>query len=149
MKAKIYNYDMLLAGATGQDFKVPKGIGIEMMRYANGKLINLAELDIIYVEQTNGAFLLHAMQVPNSQAVTMQYKDRKKLYNDNGVIKLKTDDEIFNENIEQYRKSRYPDIGDQLDAILEYFDTNKNNKKDKLDEIIAKWKKVKEKFKKK
>ena len=90
-------------------------------------------------------FLLHAIEVPYSQLVEMVYKDRKKLWNDNGIYKIKTDKQIQTELNLSYRRSHYPQISDQMDILLRYFET-KDDLTDDLQKLIDDWKSVKETF---
>lgn len=128
--------------------RIPRDIGIERLRWNGEKLIDLASLRKIWVEYRNGAFILHAIQVPGSQLVPMLFRDRKRLINDNGVYRVKSEEEEHNEKVLAYRKSHYPSTGDQLDAILKWIDTLPGNKPSELQEIIEKWKSVKEEYNK-
>ena len=74
--------------------KLPKGVGLERLRWDGTKVVDLADLDEIWVEHKNGAFILHAVEVPGSQLVKMHYRDRKRLTMDKGKIRLLTDEEL-------------------------------------------------------
>lgn len=124
---------------------IPAGVGLERLRWTGKALVDLADLDEIWCEHKNGAFLLHAIEVPYSQLVKMSYKDRKKLWNDNGVYKIKSDAQVRGELNLQYRKSHYPNVGDQLDAILKYLE-NKTDLPDELQNIINLWQATKTKY---
>jgi len=75
----------------------PRDYGIECLRFDGRKLINLNDLDEIWVEQVNGQFILHCKKVGNSQLVQMTYNQRKHLKNDNGTFRIKTQDELLEE----------------------------------------------------
>ncbi len=74
--------------------EIPRGIGLERIRVVGGRVIDLLTLNEFWVENDNGVWILHAMQVPGSQLVVMSYADRKNLYDDKGTFKVKTAQEI-------------------------------------------------------
>lgn len=86
--------------------KLPKGVGLERLRWDGERVVDLADLAQIWVEERNGAFVLHAVEVQNAQKVTMTYADRKRLVQDAGLIRLKTKEEIEFETQEQELKSK-------------------------------------------
>lgn len=102
---------------------LPGGAGFELVRWNGTELIDLSTLSAIYVVYINGVFELHCIQVPNSQLVQMRYKDRKKLWNDNGVYKIKSDEQKQKEINLQYRRSHYPLLSDQMGEIIKYLAT--------------------------
>lgn len=124
---------------------IPAGVGLERLRWTGKALVDLSGLDKIYVEHVNGGFLLHAIKVPYSQLVKMTYRDRKKLWNDNGVFKIKSDAQIQTELNLQYRKSHYPKISDQIGALMKYMAT-KDDLPNELKEIIDEIDNVKNKY---
>ena len=148
MKIMIYNHDMIKKissiGSVTVD-SLPKGVGLERLRWNGKEIIDLTELTSIWIEYISGMFRLHCIKVPNSQLVKMQYKDRKKLWNDNGVYKIKTDEQIQTELNLQYRRSHYLQISDQMDILLKYLET-KTDLTDELQDLINHWKSVKEKY---
>jgi len=73
---------------------LPRGIGLERLRWDGSKVVDLADLDKIWVEHKNEAFILHAIEVPGSQLVKMTYKDRKRLTVEDGKIRLLTAEEM-------------------------------------------------------
>jgi len=85
--------------------KLPKGIGLERLRWDGSKVVDLAGLDEIWVECKNGAFILHAIEVPGSQLVRMTYKDRKRLTIEDGKIRLLTTGEIAEKQAEEKGKA--------------------------------------------
>ena len=117
--------------------KIPKGSSISEMYWTGNILVNLSKQNSFYVEYINGGFKLHAIQVSNSQLVTMNYKDKKKLYNDDGVYKIKSDDQIQTELNLEYRRSHYPKISDQIGEIMKYLAT-KDDLPDELQELVDK-----------
>ncbi len=60
---------------------VPKGVGWERLRFDHriNKVVDLMDLDVIYVRFKSGDFELHAVPVKGSQPVTMRYHERHKL----------------------------------------------------------------------
>ena len=148
MKVKIHNYDMILKISIDGGVEigsVPKGVGLERMRWTGSKLVDLINLDVIWVEFINGLFRLHSIETPYSQLVEMQYKDRKKLWNDNGTYKIKSDDQIKTETNLEYRRSHYPLISDQIGEIMKYLAT-KDDLPDELQELVDKIDTVKDTY---
>lgn len=80
------------------DVVMPRGIGEDRIRVVNGKAIDLATLSQMWVERINGVWILHAKEYPGCQLVNMTWRDRKKLISDNGVYRIKTQQEIDDEN---------------------------------------------------
>jgi len=70
---------------------VPK-VGLERQRFDGTEMVDLINLDEMWVRHKGGdAFELHAVQVPNSQLVQMNYLDRKWLTkDDDGIIRVLT-----------------------------------------------------------
>jgi hypothetical protein len=60
---------------------VPRGVGWERLRYDHriNKVVDLMDLDVIYVRYKSGDFELHAVPVSNSQPISMRYHERHKL----------------------------------------------------------------------
>ena len=60
---------------------VPKGVGWERLRFDHriDKVVDLMDLDEIYVRYKSGDFELHAVPVKGSQPVSMRYHERHKL----------------------------------------------------------------------
>ncbi|MBW2024363.1 MAG: hypothetical protein JRH08_00750 [Deltaproteobacteria bacterium] len=86
--------------------RLPKGVGLERLRWDGSKIVDLADLDKIWVECRNGVFILHAVEVPGSQLVKMKYADRKRLTKDGDKIRLKTAAEIEAEAKEEELKAK-------------------------------------------
>lgn len=148
MKVTIRNYDIInkINAPNGIEIGlIPKGIGIERVRWNGNELIDLFKLDDIWVELINGVFILHCIEVPYSQLIKMKYKDRKKLWNDNGVYKIKTKEHAKKELNFKYRKSHYPAISDQMGAVIKYLST-KDDLPEELQKIIDDIEAVKGKY---
>jgi hypothetical protein len=73
---------------------LPKGVGLERLRWDGSKVVDLAALEGMWVRHRNGTFSLHAVSVPGSQWVSMMYRERNRLYVNAGVIALKTEQEM-------------------------------------------------------
>lgn len=72
-----------------------KPIGLERLRFDGEWIVDLADLTEIWVKHIGeDYFELHAIEVPGSQLVGMHYRDRIKLTIDEGIIRLKTDEEL-------------------------------------------------------
>ena len=83
---------------------IPLGIDIRRLRWTGASLIDLNDLTEIWVEYKGGAFILHAIEVPGSQLVTMTYANRKDLKLDVNTIRLKTSDERYNESLISFQE---------------------------------------------
>jgi len=73
---------------------LPKGIGLERLRFNGTQIVDLADLSSIWIENQGGVFILHAIEVEESQQVEMTYNDRKRLMNANDGIRLRTLEEM-------------------------------------------------------
>lgn len=94
MKA-ILNSDIIIAltiSDKGTEIgTLPKGVGLERLRFDGAKVVDLATLSEIWIKMSaGGALELHCIDVGNCQLVTMAYSDRAILTNDNGTYRLKT-----------------------------------------------------------
>ena len=78
----------------------PPGVGLERLRWDGQRVVDLADLEEIWVEPVpGGGFLLHAVEVPGLHKVAMRYTDRRRLVlDDRGVPRLKTEQEQFAED---------------------------------------------------
>jgi len=74
-----------------------KGVGQERLRFDGKAIVDLDDLMEIWVEKKSGIFILHAIEVPGAQLVAMTYADRKRLVDDAGTFRLKTQAEIDQE----------------------------------------------------
>lgn len=93
--------------------KLPKGVGLERLRFDGEKVVDLSEAKEIWVRPKGGTFFeLHAVEVSGSQKINMSYRDRRKLILDKGQVKLLTEEEhkakqiLENDDIEDNRKLR-------------------------------------------
>ena len=139
IKMKIFDYDRLRITSDSEYGTIPKGRGIETYRWDGNKLIDLLTLNEFYVDNK---FILHSIEVPYSQLVSMDYNDRQKLWNDNGTYKIKTDEQIITEKNMEFRVGHYPKISDQIAAIMKYLAT-KNDLPDELQSLVNKIEAVK------
>ena len=145
MKVSIRNHDMINKINVPNGIEVgsiPRGVGLERMRWNGIRLIDLITLDAFHVDSK---FILHCIPVPGSQLVEMRYRSRKRLWNDNGVYKIKTPLQIKRELNLQYRRSHYPAIRNQMGAIIKYLATQPNLPEE-LQQIIDNIEAVKEKY---
>ena len=111
MKALLVNDIIIRIVQTGgvEIGAIPKGVGLERLRFDGTQVIDLADLNQIWVEQKNNQFVLHVVDTGNCQLVTMTHADRKNLVNDGGTYRLKTETELLEEGIAQrnlLRKNR-------------------------------------------
>jgi hypothetical protein len=87
--------DMIVSfGGDTEIGALPKGIGLERLRWDGQKLVDLDKVSEIWVRSIRGVFELHAVEVPGSQLVAMRYQDRKRLYVEGGLIRLRTVEEM-------------------------------------------------------
>jgi len=105
-----------------------KGVGLERLRFDGQKIVDLADLTTIWVEQVTPVFFIcHAIEVPGAQEVAMTYQDRKNLMMDNGTIRLKTPAEITAEREAEkkamiknrLRQGFKRDVGDPEDSLAD------------------------------
>lgn len=77
-------------------------VGLERLRWDGSNIIDLADLEEIWVRPLSPGFELHVIQVSNSQLVSMYYKDRKNLAIKDNIVRVLTVQEIEqNERIAQ------------------------------------------------
>jgi len=135
-----------IGGGDTEIGRVPRDTGLDQLRWDGSKLINLADLKEMYVEPNT--HILHILPIPGAQLISMNWSDRRNLIDDNGAVRVKTQAEIDKPKKEEYkakRKQAYPEIGDQLDAILTYLNTLDCLPKE-LQDVIDKTIQVKETF---
>lgn len=76
-----------------------KNVGLERLRFDGEKVVDLADLTEMWVRKLpSGVFELHAVRVDNSQKVSMTYDQRKYLKSNSSKIRLKTQEEVDNDN---------------------------------------------------
>ena len=89
---------------------------LDRLRYDGLQLVDLATMSAIWVEPIGKYFQLHAVQVPNSQLVAMQYRERVYLTRDpDGTIRLTTQQE--RDDMERIAAVRL--LKDQLHGTLQ------------------------------
>jgi len=119
MRATLDKDIIVKIGGPTEIGRLPKGVGLERLRFDGKKIIDLATLDEIWVEEKNGVFILHAIEVPGSQLVRMRYADRRKLVKDGNKIRLKTAEEIEAEAKEEELKAKLSRLSlDDIRAAL-------------------------------
>lgn len=103
MKGLLENDIIRHVNANGPDEigPLPKGVGLERLRFDGIKVVDLGTLSEIWVEEQNGVMVLHAIEVPGSRKVVMQYRDRKRLISENGMIRLMSTTEMAQAQAEQ------------------------------------------------
>lgn len=102
MKANVME-DMIIWITDTGDTEIgalPPGVGVERLRFDGTQVVDLGDLSEIWVRKQAGAFELHAVAVPGSQVVSMTYADRKRLMDDAGTIRVKTQAEIDQEDVD-------------------------------------------------
>jgi hypothetical protein len=105
---------------------LPKGVGVERLRWDGNKLVDLADLNEFWVRSTGGSFELHAVKVPNSQLVLMTYANRNNLILENSIIRIKTSQELQDEQKAKFnaalkaklRTTLRNNIGDLEDLLM-------------------------------
>jgi hypothetical protein len=72
-----------------------KGVGLERLRWTGTEIVDLTDLSQIWVRSLGADFFeLHAVQLPGTQLVSMTYGQRKELIMNNGLIRVKTAEEV-------------------------------------------------------
>ena len=132
MKA-ILNNDIIvcLSTTTGTEIgNLPKGVGLERLRFDGQKVLDLALLSTIWVrEVVPGFYELHAVSVPGTQQVAMVYADRKNLITEAGIIRVKAPTEINVERLagerqllkNRLRKRLEKKTGDHADQLADAY----------------------------
>lgn len=94
MKAILDQDRIISVSSTGSGVEIgplPVGVGLERLRWNGKAVIDLINLSDIYVDTR---LELHCIEVTGSQLIKMTYGDRKNLAIEDGVIRLKTAEEI-------------------------------------------------------
>ena len=122
-KSKIINF-----GSEGLDLSLPKSAqgDLKRIRFDGQKLVDLGEMDKMYVTHENNVFELHARSdVPNSQLVAMTYSDRRYLKATTGVISIKTvqdiRDELVAKLVHRARSKAKVAMENQMGLLIEQF----------------------------
>jgi hypothetical protein len=101
---------------------LPKGIGLERLRFDGKKVVDLLTLTFMWVEDKGGLFILHCIPLPGCRLVEMTYSDRARLVNDGGTIRLLTEEEIAaakaKASIESKNVKFLNDIGGDVEKAL-------------------------------
>lgn len=100
----------IIQAVSGGDTEIgplPPGIGVERLRWSGSQLIDLAAATLIHVRHLSGNhFELHGVAVAGSQPVAMTWADRKNLVLTDGLIRLKTADELTAEYVAEHNGLR-------------------------------------------
>lgn len=155
----ILNKDILLNRGVGVGVKINlkdkdiRKIPAHNRRYIKDphsgyNVVDITQLDEIWVENHNGVWILHAAPFPNCQLVKMKASDKSKLaISSFGTFYIKTDNEIQKEKIQIEKKlidSKINKvIGDKdpsiilylITSIIKYLDTNDKKILDELKDI--------------
>ena len=127
---------------------VPEGSHIPDLRWTGTELLDLRNRTSFYVNVDT--LEIHATNQPNTQLVYMDYEDKDNLIVIDGIVRVKTEDEKNEKTINSYKYRRrhdYPDLGDQIGAIMKYL-KEKDDIPDELTQIISYIDDVKEKYEK-
>jgi len=96
-RVQIFDYDRIAAVTLkgGVDVgTIPRGKSLEQLRWDGEQLVDLADLDHIWVVRANGVCTLHAIEVPGAQLVAMTYAQRRELTTDpDGTIRVEPEAE--------------------------------------------------------
>ena len=121
LKSKVIGF-----GPSGIDLKLPKSAkgDLKKIRFDGSSLVDISLLPQLYVTYRNGIFDLHARNIKGSQLVIMTYFDRKNLTIDNGTIRLKTAQELIDEEvnrrIQQIKSKVKYDLERKMGNIIEF-----------------------------
>jgi len=95
-----------ISGGDTEIGPMPKGIGLERLRFDGKGVVDLFALDEMWVENKGGVWILHCISLPGCQRVKMTYSDRWRLTNDAGTYRLLSQDEIAKEEAKALARSR-------------------------------------------
>jgi hypothetical protein len=127
---------------------LPKGVGLERLRWDGEKIVDLNDLDEMWVNPTTK--ICYPSEKPGLRKVIMKWKEREHLKVEGDIVRLKTKEEIDEPKKNEYmnrRRKEYPPIGDQLDMIWKFLDTQPN-KSPEIESMLNYIKSVKDKWKK-
>lgn len=82
-----------LSGGDTEIGPMPKGIGLERLRFDGQKVVDLLSLDEMWVENKGGVWILHCIPLPGCQRVKMTYADRWRLTENAGTYRVMTEEE--------------------------------------------------------
>jgi hypothetical protein len=97
---------------------LPRGIGMERLRWDGSKIVDLADLSEMWVRYRGGVFELHCIEVKHSQLTTMQYSDRFNLTTNGKSIRLKTPQEIHDEELAAKKKAIFNERSGKLNSTI-------------------------------
>jgi len=97
---------------------LPNNVGLERLRFDGKRMVDLFNLNEIWVRYVSGTFELHAVEVPKSQKVIMNYAERKRLFLDGNKIRLLTMEEVTNNEIDIKRKQVLTQLSQRLKGKL-------------------------------
>lgn len=102
---------------------IPKGVGLERLRWNGTELIDLMDLDEIYVDRETR--VLHIEDKGNCEKVKMKYNERFDLFKDpiTKLLRIKTQedkDRIKNDIHIAKLKNKSPSLEHQVEIILGY-----------------------------
>jgi hypothetical protein len=121
LKSKVIGF-----GPSGINLPLPKSAkgDLKKIRFDGSSLVDISLLPQLYVTYKNGIFELHARNIKDSQLVIMTYFDRKNLTIDNGTIRLKTAQELIDEEvnrrIQQIKSKVKYDLERKMGNIIEF-----------------------------
>lgn len=94
MKATLFEDMIVSFGGDTEIGALPKGVGLDRLRWDGKTLVDLDKLSAIWVRCRSGVFELHAVPVSGAQLVAMRYQDRKRLFIDGDTIRIWTEQEL-------------------------------------------------------
>ena len=97
---------------------LPKNVGLERLRFDGKCVVDLFNLNEIWVRHVSGTFELHAVEVLKSQKIVMNYTERKKLFLDGNTIRLLTTQEVINNEIDIKKKQILTQLNQRLKGKL-------------------------------
>ena len=97
---------------------LPKNVGLERLRFNGKSVVDLFDLNEIWVRYVNGTFELHAIEVPRAQKVAMSYTERKKLFLDGDTIRVLSSQEVANNEIDIKKKQILTQLNQKLKGKL-------------------------------
>lgn len=95
-----------LNGGTTNIGPIPKGVGLERLRFDGEKVVDLMTLSEMWVQNKGGVFILHVIPLIGCQLVKMTYADRRRLINDGGAFRLLTEQEIHSAELKEKERAK-------------------------------------------
>jgi hypothetical protein len=109
MKATIKDDFIVRVGAGDTEIgQLPKGVGLERLRWTPDGIIDLMDLEEIWVKHLgNQHFELHAVKVPGSHRVKMSYRDRKNLICEYGYTRvMRPEETVWMKTVDEIKTDR-------------------------------------------